>query len=414
MHDPRFKADLRHTRVAGAPHETASTSDFDLIDVGVVLWRRRTLVVVIFLVIQLIGAGAAFFVTPTYTYFATLSLGTVVANDGSRFQIIVPATALQALKAVYIPTAISSVAADRPDMSGQVRALNVEANASTDSNAVVLSCATKEKYADNCVAVEKLAMSLFIQDNSGVITIAKAGLQTQLVSEINKLKALQNPAEMTIKRLAAEESVSAAKNALASLNAKAGELSINIEKLKTSMSLYQAEQVELEKHIASSEQNSTDAAKHAATPTDALANLLLNSELQRSLDRLSDVKQKLNVEVPNQLADFEAQLANNARAQESQQQIIAGAMLGLQKIEFTHEQDVEAQQSVVDKIRSQLNNVQENRILGLGVRAPESSGLGRLALVAISFVFSILFALFAVFATEYFSQVRLRVNSTQS
>jgi len=167
----------------------------------------------------------------------------------------------------------------------------------------------------------------------------------------------------------------------------------------------------LQAHVANVRKATMGAAKGTSSPTEAMANLILSTEEQRSVDLYNTIQHKLTVALPEQSATVDKDLADNARAQTLQKQVIAQNRLALQKLLFDHGQQIQNQQISIGNLQSQLKNIQDNHVLGDPLRSLQPVGMGRMAVLALGIVLSLILAVFAALVAAYVGQVRARLAS---
>ncbi|MHB8426106.1 MAG: Wzz/FepE/Etk N-terminal domain-containing protein [Gammaproteobacteria bacterium] len=259
--------------------------EIDLVDLGVMLWRRRRLMLAVFVVFVILTVVAALLKKPSYDYTTTLQLGTTTSQtSGNVLPLMSAQSAAQEMQATYIPNAMYKYAAQNHMDPSALRPLKITATGDVNGSIVVLSCRVRESQGPHCAAVEKIAAETFINNNSRFGT--------------------------------------AAKNQLASLKSQATVLQVQLDKLDTSAKLYQQQQVELQRQIARMQKAGIQAARDAASGSAALSNLILNTEVQKAMDSLSLVQQQLDVSIPQQRAQLLQQIHDNLQAQQLQQQTI--------------------------------------------------------------------------------------------
>ncbi len=318
--------------------------EIDLVDLGVALWRRRWLVGGVFLVLMLLVLAAALLKKPTYDYTTTLQLGSSISQTSGNVVPLMSAQSVsETMRDTYIPSARYQYAIQNHLGKSVVGVPKITATGDVNGSDVVLSCRARESMGAACMAVEKLVADAFIRDNSRFIT--------------------------------------AGKNQLASLQSQAKVLQVQLDKLQTSAALYQQQQTALKRQIARMEQAGLQAAKGAISGSAALSNLVLNTEVQRAMDSLSKVRQKLDVETPQQIAQVSQQIDDNRHAQQLQEQTLGQGY---------------------------------GRILNAGLRSLGPVGLGRAAILAIGIVLSIFLALLAALFMGYVEQVRMRLATAKN
>ncbi|MGB9430446.1 MAG: Wzz/FepE/Etk N-terminal domain-containing protein [Gammaproteobacteria bacterium] len=284
----------QNTRLSVTPPPgTASTpwagaypvgNEIDLVDLGVMLWRRWRLMLAVFLIVVVLAILAAIFKSPTYQYSTTLKLSTVVSSNGSVIPLLPAANVEQALQGTHIPNAINQYETENHTDVSSLK-VDVSTSVTAGSSTVVLSCIAKMSRSQACIAVEKMAAEAFIEADS--------------------------QAAMT------------AKNTLANLHVQALVLQSNADKLNTSVALYQKQAQELQKHIEAVSKVDINSTKNATQSENTLSNLLLSTQVQQSVDKLNTILQTLTVTIPGQQATLAQQIADNKQAQIMQQQVIA-------------------------------------------------------------------------------------------
>lgn len=390
------------------PATYAPADEIDLVDLGVMFWRRRWVIAWVAGVLIVLSILAAIFKSPTYEYTTTIELGSIISQTGTVVPLMDTQSAASILQNTYIPAATAQYAQQK-GAGSFVPKLAVSGN--NNGSAVVLSCKAKEKLGTACIAVEREAAAEFVKGNSRAIETVRANFRAELDASKLDLQSLQDPAVFGVQKLAAEKAIADAKAELATLQSAAAVLQVNKTKLQASVGLYQKQADELQAHIAEVRKAATVAAQGTADPTQAMANLLLGTETQRSVNLLNDIQQKLTVTLPDRLAMVDKNIADNARAQTLQRQVISQNELALQKLLFSHGQDIQRQNVTIDHLQTQLANVQDTRVLGEALRSVKPVGLGRGAILAIGIIISLLLGLFAAMAAGYVEQVRARLGS---
>lgn len=220
--------------------------------------------------------------------------------------------------------------------ANRIPKVTVSGTAGGDS--VLVTCKAKESRSAPCVAIETIAVENFISSNTQFAT--------------------------------------AAKNQLASLQAQAKVLQVQMDKINTSVTLYQQQATDLEHQIAQMQKAGLQAARGAESGSAALSNLILNTEVQRATDTPNNVKQQLEVSIPEQKAQLTHQITDNTNAQQLQEQNI---------------------------------NLGFARMVNTGLRSIKPVGLSRWAVLGIGIIVSIILAIFAAFLATYIGRIRDRL-----
>jgi len=180
---------------AGQPAE-----EIDLVDLGVMLWRRRRLMIWVAGVLIALALLLAIFKQPTYDYTTSIQLGSMLAQDGTLAPLMSPQSASATLQNTYIPNAIYQYEAQQ---HVDLRALKINVGSNTDSTTVTLTCKVSGKLSAACMVVEKAAAADFVRDNDRAIAVVRASLKAKVDAATLNLVALQDPTVFGVQKLAA-------------------------------------------------------------------------------------------------------------------------------------------------------------------------------------------------------------------
>lgn len=258
--------------------------EIDLVDVGVLLWRRRWLMLAVFLVFMVLTIIATVFKRPTYEYTTTVQLGTVISQtSGNVLPFMSAQSVAQTLRDIYLPGAMNQYVTDNHLNPATVQFPDITAAGGSDGYEVVLNCRVQIQWRPACIAVEQLAAENLIKDNWRLTT--------------------------------------AAQDRLVSLQAQAVALRSQWDKLDTAATQYQQQARALQQLIDRLQKAKSDTPPKTGV-TRGSSGSIMNIELQRADASLSIVQQNLIVGVLQQRAQLSQQLAENLRAQQLQQQAI--------------------------------------------------------------------------------------------
>lgn len=403
--NPPIMHEQHPTRIARYP-----ASEIDLIDIGVLLWCRRRIVLSVFLLFLMLTVIAVFLHVPTYQYTATIEIGSRLSATGDSIQVVSSDDAQEALQNMFLPMAMANYAAEHPEQDALIRDLDITAKLASDkAGTISLTCKAKKSIGEACINIEEQAASEFIKNTSRQTAVVKANYEAQLTSAQLALATVKSPAVFSVEKTAAEAAIAQAENNLKDLQAKAAVLKIKKNKLAVSKDLYQQEVSQLEQRVSQINQASVDAAKSTATPTQAMANLVLSTQAQNNQKILDDIQQKLAVEIPQQEAELESEISGNLRAQALAKQSIQQNKDSLQKLLYQHGQNIQSASAAVKQAQSNLDNIQATRVLGKALQSLKPVGVTRGTLFIFGALLSILLAFLAAFAYEYLNRVRARL-----
>lgn len=267
------------------PANYPPAGEIDLVDLGVLLWRRRWLILAVFLVFLVLTIVVTVLKQPTYEYTTTLQLGTAISQTSGDVRPMMAAQSVaQALENTYIPGAMNQYAAAGHPGDSAARIPKITAAGGLNDYAVVLSCRAKTDFGPVCIAVEKIAADKFIKDNSGFMA--------------------------------------AAHNQLALLRTQAGVLQSQMDKLDAATVLYQQQAKALQQQTDRLQKAKLRRGGRTAPGSGNSPNSVLDIGQQHATDSLSTVQQNLVTGTVLELTLISQQLSDNLQAQQLQQQII--------------------------------------------------------------------------------------------
>ncbi|MGE4531131.1 MAG: hypothetical protein AB7C98_07400, partial [Acidithiobacillus sp.] len=141
-------------------------------------------------------------------------------------------------------------------------------------------------------------------------------------------------------------------------------------------------------------------------PTQAMAGLLLGNQIQQTQTQLTDIQNRLTVTLPLKIVQTQADLANNKQKQVAQKTVVEQAQLEFDNFETQHARTVKVQQANIDKLNTQIANIQNTRLVAPPTRSIEPVGMSRKMIVILAAILGIFLGLVAASIAGYGSAVR--------
>ncbi len=154
---------------------------------------------------------------------------------------------------------------------------------------------------------------------------------------------------------AAENKIQGEKNKLASLKDQAIILNEKLQKTAANQELIKDQIKELETQIKEAMNLQKSAAQNVKNETQAMAQLMIDSEVQQNRKWLAKLKERLFITLENDKAAIQKQLEDNRRAQELQQEHIAQAEAGLKKLTSSNELDQNKLRAIVAESEANIS-----------------------------------------------------------
>jgi tetrahydromethanopterin S-methyltransferase subunit G len=400
---------LTETR-ALVPYDFQS-DEIDLVDLGVRLWRRWKLMLIIFLLCTGLGLALAFILPRTYRYTAVVGLGSYTAANGKIVAVMTPDSAAAALNSGLIEMALLRY---RREHSVDPLKVKIAANVPNKSNTIVLVGTGTKKLQDAFEAVEKNAVALLVQNTAAQVNVLRSNLKRQLTAAQINLARIDDPQQIKAKRAGRQQRLAGAQASQANLKEQLTVLKEKRNRLNQAAKLYQGQIKALNAYITQARKASLTAANQAGTPTQAMAMLLINNQLQQNLQRMNNIEQKLTVTLPQKVAAVEAAVAANRQRQTVQKSAVIQAAANLANFDTERQRKVQGQKAVISNLKIRLGNIQETRLIVSPARSIKHVGLGRAVVAILGAVVGVILALLAAALVNYVVAVRRRLAPENS
>ncbi len=444
----------------------AREDEISLIDLWLVLVRRRRIV---YLTVSLsILLGFVFYlVTPRlYEYSATIEIGTTDARDveGERTVLIdPPETVLAKINESYIPWVQHRHMQEHPE---DKKIYELKAEIPQKSQLIVIKGKGPEESEPMYLAMLNEVMQRLFQDHGRQTGIIRASLQAQLTAARNKLAALEDPATLAVQRKSLE-------NELASLRIRMEELqdpllmTLQVQKLETEMEQKQKKLANLEnqvKHLRAQYKRLdrvdellkgqiSNLNTEIETAIElrrglvsgvkdtgmAMAVLLIDNEIQQNRRRLAALEERYYIKQKNTRAELLNKIEDNLREQEVVHKLIERIQGELKKLKSDnqrqrarlepqialmkekinklvadHQRTVENQRQLVQALEVRINSIKETRALIEPVRSLNPVGHSGKLILALAVIFGLMLGIFSAFFLEFLSKARQRMQEQEN
>lgn len=324
--------------------------EISLIDLWLVLVRRRAVLMVVVIASLAAGLLYAFSTQRMYQYSTSIEIGTRV-NDSALAMIESPQALLAKIEETYIPLVRQNLFAAE---TGQKSVPALKARIPKGGEIIVInSQGTEEKMATH-VSLQQAVMEQVSKDHSRMINVIRKELETLRQQALTKLAEIKDNATLIAAREKRREG-----------------LEILLQKQATEA------RADLQQALAARR----PAVKEVTGASHAMTLLILDSEIQQHRKRLSEIDERLQIEMGEMQDNLVKELADNQRAQVNQQNLI-------------------------DNLGTQLVNLRETRALTPPMRSLEAVGQERKTVVILSLVLGVMLGVFTAFFSEFISKAR--------
>lgn len=390
---------LKEGRTA-APGE----DEIDLVDLGAALVRRWKLIISVFVLCIALGVIAALLKKPDFAYSAGIQLAAYTTANGRTVQFLTPESAKSLLQNSLIDAGISHYAETHTGF--EPIKIKLSADVVIDGNVVILSGNGPLALQNAYVAIIEQTVTDLAKNTSNPIASYRASLQNTLQQAQIDLSKLNDPKVIQADKSDKNHALLDAQARLGLLQQDQNVLQQKLKHLNKSNKLYAALAKQLGEYLKTARKNALASARGAASPTQAMAGLLLGNQIQQTQTQLTDIQNRLTVTLPLQIAQTQAELANNKQQQVAQITAVEQAQLEFDNFETQHARTVKSQQANIDKLNTQLANIQNTRLVAPPTRSIEPVGMSRKMIVILAAILGIFLGLFAAGIASYGSAVR--------
>ncbi|HEC17729.1 MAG TPA: hypothetical protein ENI97_00100 [Gammaproteobacteria bacterium] len=323
--------------------------EINLVDLWLVLMRRRALLMTVAGLCVLAGLALALWLPAKYEYSTSIEIGTRI--NGDEVEVIEsPQTLLAKIQESYIPLARQEYLSSHA-RSGAPR---VEAHIPKGSEIIVLNSKGTERQGPDHKQVQQSVVDMVKKDHGRIITVLRKETEILQNQALAKLEELKDEARLIQSRE---------------------------KRLSDIATLLATQAKEVRSDLARAEADRAQAIKQTKDESRALTLMMLDSGMQQYRQRLAQIDERLKIKLVDSRDTLAKQLADNRRAQLAQQDTIA-------------------------KLKVQMANLRETRALLPPMRSPEPTGPGSSLMILLSLVLGLLLGVFAAFFAEFLAKVR--------
>ncbi len=438
--------------------EQAYDDEISLLDLWMVLTKRRNALLAIVLAFLVTGIIGAVLKAKAYDYSAVLQIGVLGAVSGGEKGLAFidsPDNVLTKLSKSYIPLAMSQFLKDNPEVKN---ALKITAKMSKNSDLITLEARGAEKNADHYLDVIQRVIGLIQKDHQPQMDITRSRYELSLEREKMALAELENPLTLQLKekkfeinflqsdlkmknlqdqrliRVAKQQLVMAVKNhknSLLSLAESQKQLKSDLVRLNDVDRLLEKRATELSDTIQNELKSRQLTVSKVKTGPEAMTVLLLDNQIQTNRNLLAGIEERLTIKQPSLREKLNNQIKENSRSQAHQQKLIIGINEKLQKMDINnsqaqqtaalsqsslklnknkmlrdHKKSLIIQQQKIDAISYSLKGLRDTQALTIPMQSLEPVGIGKSVIVIISLIAGLFVGVFSVFFLEFLSKVK--------
>lgn len=381
-----------------------------LVELAVVLWQQRWLIAGVTAGCIVLGMVYALVRPAIYEFTTTVEIGTKL--EGSATRPIESAEAVVSkLERNYIPEAIRTYeAALLEDNGSAARGLSVKVSHPRETNLVILSSKAPAELGEYYIRLHDRVVDRLAANHERDSRLERIRIENDLELAELELDALTDERVLKVERNELQNEIVGARNKLEQLSDQEGLLQAGIDNLEVQEGLIAKRLEELAEYVTDARVRSSGVQAEVRGGTEGLALMLINNEMQRDIDRQTELEERIRVEIPESRAALRSELQDIQRQQALQRDVIGALEAEYEKLLLDQELRVPKARARVRELAIRLEGLRETR----AVLPPQPSlspvGAGFVAIVVLAAMLGGILGLIAAGLVVFMGLVRDHLN----
>lgn len=384
--------------------------EISLVDLAIALWEQKWIVIGVAVLCTLLGVGYAMTRTPVYEYSTTIEIGTRLEGNETR-PVEPPSNVVAKLERNYIPEAIRTYEEELQEAEGGQVNLRVDASNPSETNLVVLTSEGADDLGAYYIRLQNRVVGRLSEDHERDTKLEEVRLKNELAQAQLRLDELTDERVLKVERQELENRTIAEKNKLENLAGQQELLEAELENLDVQEELVQKRLNELSEFIANARERRAQTQSEVRGGAEGMAMMLINNELQRDIDRQTELEERLLVELPESRASLRSQLQDNQREQSLQRETIDALEAKYEKLLIDQERRLPQARAKVEELETRIANLRETRAVLPPRQSLRPVGSRPSMYVALSVVLGLMLGVFAAFMVGFVKSVRKQLNA---
>lgn len=383
--------------------------EISLIDLWLVLVRRRFLVLAVMAAAATAGLAAAFLLPPKYEFTTTVRIGQVPVSlsEGEEKNIDSPETVLANVQGSYLPQAQAELLA----RSARDQSLpRVTSEIQQGSTLLVLKTEASEDRASDCLELLENVTRRLVADHRRTTENVGAQLSAQLERARIKLEELHDPLVFTVQQNELKRRIKEAEAELAEARSQEQLTLARLSRLVDKKALLENQIQELTEAIQLARQNRSKAAAGTVEAAQAMTVLLIDNEIRENQIVLNRLQNELEIELNNERDTLTRELEDVRNEQESKAARLTELHSELAKLEIDRTRQQQDQQQVVNELEARLANLRKTEVVLPPTKSPNPVGPGKALILALALLAGLMLGVVAAFLAEFSAKARLQMQ----
>jgi len=436
--------------------------EISLVDLWLVLVKRKSLILKVFIVFVLLAVALAFIKKDKYEFTTTIEIGQIstVNNEGHEsYSLVESITSVKAkLENSYLPSAQAKYYSENPE----AKKFKTSISAPKDAQMLILTSKGSETTSSYHKALHDKAINPLLADLNRKVESNKQRLNSRLERAKQELLRLQSPVVIrliesehdaninkeldsidrllsdvywspTIKKL--ESNISQAKINLKDTINKGKALIEQRKRLDELESLLLKQLEGLNEQIKEARRVRINAISGVNNESGAMTLLLLDSEMERLITRQSKLEERIYIEHKSNIIELENKIKTNKDEQKDQKISVLETEAELVKTKadrksqiklqkpnvnilqdqkeqaiLKHNREIASQKENINTLQSSINSVTETHIIVPFLKSLEPKGLTSKLLFVLVVFLGFIFSIISAFVAEFLSKAKEKMR----
>jgi capsular polysaccharide biosynthesis protein len=377
--------------------------EIDLIDLFMVLWKRKLIVVIIFILFILAGFIYVFTSFAKYEYITSFEVGSVIRTHGEeveKLDVESPLITRAKIDDIYIPRMI----VERYQENGDK--LSVKSSLQKDSNIILLSSVGTEGQQEDYQVLHSSVVAPIIESHQKTIAASKKEYELLVKKDEFHLSELMNPKIFAVDEMKIERSIKGSNAKIKKISDEIVLLADQKRRLSETQVLLTDQKNLIEKNLSLSYANLPRASKEVDDETKALTFLMLNSQIDQNESRLFALKERISIEIEDKKKILDNLLLETQRNLSLQENEVSELQASLVKLRAQREGEIGRQQNAIEEVKRKIQLYQDSEVLSLAQRSMNTNGPGKSVVLLLSAMLGLMLGIMFAFATEFIVNVR--------
>ena len=436
--------------------------EINLIDLWLILARRKKLIAQVFAGFILLAIALAFVKKDKFEFTTTIEIGqiTSVSDKGNEtYELVESIESVKAkLEKSYLPSAQSAYYTTNPE----AKLFDIGIEAPKNAQMLIVISKGSEANIERHRSMHNSAVMPLINDLNRKVSSSRQKLESLFQEAKQELLRLQSPVIMRLLVSEHDEKVNTHKDKIERLKSdvfwqpKIKQLESNITQAKINLTdtinkgralIEQRKRLDelenllikklegLNQQIKEARSVRTNAIGAVNDESGAMTLLLLDSEMQRLISRQSELEERIYIDHKNNIIELENKIMANKDKQKDQRININEAEAELIKTKadrasqlklqqpklnvlkdkkaralLDHERKIVAQMETINNIESSIKSITETRVIVPFLQSLEPKGLTSKLLFVIVIFLGFIFAIILAFVAEFMQKVREKMS----